>query len=93
MNMTGSRLEAVAEDDEAPRHGEECGGDDDGGDVHGRLLSSRARALDGSKRAGVLSALQISTVARELGTARTKFDQRSYGDAFKDLCEAYQPLR
>ena len=47
----------------------------------------------GAKRAGVLSAVSATTAAKELVSARSNFDKRIYGEAFKDLCDAYTPLK
>jgi DNA-binding winged helix-turn-helix (wHTH) protein len=58
-----------------------------------RTLDLVQALFNGAKRAGVLSPIEISTTARELGTARANFDQRKYAEGFKDLCDAYQPLK
>ena len=58
-----------------------------------RTLDLVQALFNGAKRAGVLSPIEISTTAKELGSARARFDQRAYGEAFKDLCDAYQPLK
>jgi hypothetical protein len=65
-------------------------------DLEGRFLQTLELVqglFSGAKRAGVLSPTEISTTTKELGTARTFFDQRKYAEAFKDLCDAYQPLK
>lgn len=47
----------------------------------------------GAKRAGGLSTVKSTTAAKKLAGARTKFDARAYGEAFKELCDAYQQLK
>ena len=47
----------------------------------------------GAKRASVLSAIESTTTAKELASARANFDKKAYGEGFKDLCDAYQPLK
>jgi len=58
-----------------------------------RTLELVQALFNGAKRAGVLSPTEISTTAKELGSSRANFDQRKYAEAFKDLCDAYQPLK